>query len=279
MLSGSSYERDQEFQKLLRGERDIDLVTAALEIARDAFPNLEFSATFDWIRQRSDELMPAVTRVRSEVAALDELTHSLAEAWGLHGDEACYNQADSSYLNRVVETQKGIPITLSLVYMAVADRLGIELSGVASPMHFLTRLDAAEGTYFVDAYSFGRILTETECIDWLSSVSGLSETELRPGLQPAVPRTILLRMLANLKALHARQGNWDQAWLVQHRLVALEPSSWIARRDLALISIRANRPGQAVDLLEWCLKSCPDNERSLLDQHLGEAERRLSDLN
>jgi regulator of sirC expression with transglutaminase-like and TPR domain len=273
------YECDDEFLKLLARRRDVDLTVVALELARDTYPGLDFRETLDWISARVEELAGAVARAKSDADVLRELSDCIAETHGIFGEPECYEQADSNYLNRVIETRRGIPICLSILYMAVADKLGIELEGVSTPMHFLTRYESVDGPLFVDAFNRGRVLKPAECIEWLRSITRLPKPRIKRALQPVGPRTIVIRMLNNLKALHARQENWPAAWLVQHRLTALEPSAYQERRDLALISVRANQPSHAVELLESCLKTCPDDEREVLTFHLSEARHQLARWN
>jgi regulator of sirC expression with transglutaminase-like and TPR domain len=203
------------------------------------------------------------------------LIQCLAERHRIHGDEACYEQAESSFLNRVIETGRGLPITLSILYMAVAERVGIDLRGVSAPRHFLTRYESVDGTVFIDPFARGRILSQRACVKWLAEISGLAKADVRSSLKPAASRTIVMRMLNNLKALYVKQEKWTPAWMVQHRLTALAPSSYQERRDLALISIRANRPGHAIDLLRSCLRSCPNKEKPALEHHLQEANAQL----
>lgn len=279
MASDSEYICDREFVKLLTRRRDVDLTVAALELARDAWPDLDFQPTLAWIEARAAELAGPVARAKRELDALHELGRVIAEQHGVYGDHDSYDRADSSYLNRVVETGRGIPISLSLLYMGVARRAGLELKGVAAPMHFLTRYESVNGPLFIDAFSRGRVLTPLECKRWFRKITRTSGPVIESALRPVGPRTIILRMLNNLKALYARQQNWPAAWLVQHRLAALEPSSYKQRRDLALISLRADRPGHALDLLQSCLRTCPSNERDVLKNHLQTASTELARWN
>jgi regulator of sirC expression with transglutaminase-like and TPR domain len=269
------YGCDVEFLKLLTRRADIDLPVVALELARDAYPDLDFRETLAWLDERAGELSGCVARARAETDALRLLADCLAERHGIFGDQACFEQADSSFLHRVIETGRGLPITLSVLYMGVAQRLGLDLRGVSAPMHFLTRYESVDGTLFVDPFARGRILTQSVCMKWLSGISGLRKPQLRASLKPVGARTIVIRMLNNLKALHAQQENWPAAWIVQHRLTALQPCSYQERRDLALISIRANRPGHAIDLLRSCLRNCPSHEKDTLERHLEEANVQL----
>ena len=279
MSLDAQYDCDGEFLKLLMRRSDVDLTIVALELARDASPDLDFHPTLDWIDARVGELAGVVARAKAERDALRELSNCIAETHGIFGEAECYDRSDSSYLNRVIETRRGIPICLSILYMAVADKIGIELQGVSTPMHFLTRYESVDGPLFVDAFNRGRILDPSECIQWLRSVTRLPASRIGRTLKPVGPRAVVIRMLNNLKALHARQENWTAAWLVQHRLTALEPSVYQERRDLALISIRADQPGHAIELLESCLKTCPDDEQEVLEHHLCEAKHQLARWN
>jgi regulator of sirC expression with transglutaminase-like and TPR domain len=275
MTSEPTYACDAEFLKLFTRRADLDLTLVSLELARDAQPGLDFRPTLEWVDARGRELAGAVARSRTEIDALRLLTECLSERHGIYGDEACYERAESSFLNRVIETGRGLPITLSILYMAVAERVGIDLRGVSAPRHFLTRYESVDGTLFIDPFTRGRVMSQRACMKWLCDVSGLAKSDVRSSLKAAASRTIVKRMLNNLKALYVKQEKWPAAWMVQHRLTALAPGSYQERRDLALISIRANRPGSAIDLLHSCLRTCPKNEKPALEHHLREASSQL----
>ncbi len=275
----TDFSSDPEFCKLLARRPDVDVVQAALELARDAQPKLDFEHTLSWIRKRADELRSHIMRVRGDREMLRELVSCLAGTHGLHGDKQAFQRAECSYINRVIETGVGIPISLSVVYVAVAQAAGLDLVGVAAPMHFLTRFDTVQGPLFVDAFHAGQVLNYDDCLDWLVSLSGLEIEEIELSLEPATPREILVRMLNNLKALHVTQESWEQAWLVQRRLLALHSRAFDHRRDLALIAIKSNRPGVAIDLLETCLKDCSPKDRPMIQNQLYVAENQLSKWN
>ena len=273
------YACDSEFVKLLSRRSDVDLALAALELARDAYPDLDVRRTLDWIAARGGELVAPVARTSGETDALMVLSEGLVEGYGLFGTPDAFEHADSSFLHRVIETGRGIPISLSLLYCAVAKMAGLDLRPVAAPMHFLCRYESLEGPLYVDAFSRGRILTERECLKWLGQITGQSPGLLRKSLDEASPRKVVLRMLNNLKALYTRQENWSAAWTVQHRLTALQPAAYQERHDLALISMRADRPGQAIEMLESCMQACPSSEKPQLKRQLAEAYSRQSLLN
>ena len=273
------FSTDTEFTKLLARSSDVDLPRVALELARDAYPNLDFSRTFEWLEARAQELAQPIARAPSESAVLRALAECLATTHGLHGEDIAYSQADSSFLQCVIRTKIGIPISLSVVYMAVARMLHIKLQGVAAPLHFITRCDALEGPLYLDAFSGGRILNQNECLNWIGSMSGISRAQLRANLKPVGTRPIIIRMLNNLKALYTRQEDWRAAWRVQCRLTALQPDLYQERRDLGLIALKSQQPGQAIELLESCLTSCAADERAVLQQNVDEARQQIAGWN
>jgi regulator of sirC expression with transglutaminase-like and TPR domain len=270
---------DPEFNRLLSRQRQVDLTMIALEIARDAYPQLNFAQSLNWIAKRGAELVAPLSRVATDRELLRELARCLAGTHGLHGDREAFGRPESSYLHRVIETGVGIPISLSLVYAAVADQAGVSLAGVAAPMHFLARYDGPSGVYFVDAFHHGRVLKYDQCVQWLKKLSDLDEDTLEPLLEPARPHDVVVRMLNNLKALYVRTESWEAAWKVQRRLTALSPTVLENRRDLALVAIKSSRPGVAIDLLESCLSDADEADRPLLLHHLSLAEQQLAEWN
>ena len=279
MLTDFDFANDAEFTKLLARRDDVDLTTAALELARDAYPQLDFSVTQTWIARRASEIASAILQAADEEQGLGLLADCLAVKHGLTGSREAYLQADGSYLNRVIETGHGIPISLSVIYMAVANQAGLGLHGVAAPGHFMTRYEAVDGPLFIDAFADGEILNLDQMLLRVTLTTGFSEERALTVLEPASSRTIIIRMLNNLKSLYFQQENWNAAWKVQHRLAALQPGSYEERRDLGLISVKANRPGPAVDILETCLKSATKGDATAIECQLAEARRQLSEWN
>lgn len=279
MFSERDFTADVEFSKLLLRDSDVDLTLVSLEIARDTLPNLRFEDTLEWIRARAAELLCQAAGAWSDADALRALGSLLAEKYGLRGDEKAYLLAESSYLPEIIARKRGIPISLSILYMAVAEKAGIELRGVAAPQHFLVRFNGVDGPIFLDPFGGGRLMDRDECLRFLHEVTNMPESELQPCLKPASVRAIVIRMLNNLKVLHVKNEEWAAAWLVQERLVALKPTCYEERRDLAFIALKSERTQAAIDLLEDCLAECPDQQTDLLRQNLDEAKRQLARWN
>lgn len=273
------YERDFEFRKLLARRADVDVATAALELARDAEPGLEFGPTHRWIADRAQELTGPVASAGNTLDALRALSACLAGRHELQGEPAAFSTPDGSFLHCVIETRRGLPIALSILYAAVGRRLGLDVYGVSSPAHFLVGCQTEEGDAFVDPFYAGRILTRDEAVGWLQELTGWEAADVAATLRPAEPREIVLRMLYNLKRIYNHLENWPAAWLVQQRLAALQPGVFGAKRDLGRLALRTQRPAQAHDLLRDCLKSCPPEERGALESLLSEARCQIAASN
>ncbi len=271
---------DPEFCKFLgRQDDSVNLTAAALELARDAYPELAFAPIFHWIDDRAAELSGPVAGAASDEALLAELAGCLAGRQGIVGAREAYEDADGSFLNRVIERKIGIPISLSVLYMAVAERMGLPLQGVAAPGHFLTSYETLDTPLFIDAFHAGKVLTYSECVQWLGETQGAAPEVLRKALEPVGPRQIVIRMLNNLKTLYAKQGEWRSCCKVQHRLLALQPAAYNERRDWAVIALKAGRSGQALKMLEHCLEGCPPDEREFLEKQRQEAHGQLAQWN
>ncbi len=270
-----SFRDDTQFMRLVRREPDVDLVTAALEIARDEQPGLDFGPTERILKSSVASLTRPVAMAGDDLSELHLLIQHVTEELRLRGEERCYSDPDASYLNRVLETGRGLPITLSVVYLAIARELGMPLEGVAAPSHFVMKLTGDTGTVYVDPFRGGFIMDEIECVEWLHEITELPAAEIYPALRPVSERTIILRMLNNLKSLFGARENWTSAWRVQRRLALLRPGSWREQRDLAILTLRAGRPGEAARLLEQCVHVCSGSERPVLEHHLREARRQI----
>ena len=279
MSALQSFKDDTQFLRLVRRETDIDLVEAALEIARDEQPELEFAPTLETLGSAVASLTRPVALAGEDINELTLLIRHLTDDLNLRGDDDCFEEPEASYLNCVLESGRGLPITLSVVYMAIASELGMSLEGIAAPSHFLTRLNSDAGLVYVDPFRQGHVMDEVECVEWLHEITEIPTVDIYPSLKPVSERAIIIRMLNNLKTLFGSREQWASAWRVQRRLALLMPGSYRERRDLAILTLRAGRPGEALDLLNRCVGLCAPQERPVLQHHLREACRNIPHFN
>lgn len=238
---------------MVRGEVEIDLTRVALEIARDAYPDLDVTRTLG----RIDALS---SRIRDRCPANAPLKYILGQInWVLFVEESFrgnvldYYDPRNSYLNQVLDRKTGIPISLSILYRAIARHLGLRLEGVNFPGHFMLRVLDSPEPMFLDPFHEGMVLDKSGCEDRLSQQLGQPIELTEELLQPAAVSTVVARMLRNLKAIYVRVEDDEKALPVIRRLAALNPSDLQEQRDWGLACLRANRPGEAIDPLERVL--------------------------
>jgi regulator of sirC expression with transglutaminase-like and TPR domain len=130
---------------------------------------------------------------------------------GLVGDRETYYDPANSCLDHVLVRRKGLPITLSVVYLAVARRLRRPIVGVALPAHFFCRYDDGVVRVYIDVFDGGRLLTEEDVQETLITLTGKPLEPRAPAWEAATPRQILHRMVSNLKNSWLLQGRKAEA--------------------------------------------------------------------
>ena len=228
---------------LARDDAKIDLAHGCLLIAQDAYPRLDVERYLGDIERMALRLrgrMPQTLAGEERVAALNEF---LFEDLGYRGNTEQYYDPRNSYLNDVMDRRMGIPISLSVLYMAVGRRVGLPLEGVSFPGHFLVRLRLRAGVLVLDPFAAGAPLSETDLRERLQRVipPGLApnlpvaELPLDQFLEAASNRQILARMLRNLKAIYRETHKPQQLLEVLNRMLMVSPDSSAELRDRGLV--------------------------------------------
>jgi regulator of sirC expression with transglutaminase-like and TPR domain len=215
---------------------DINLAQAALVIAGDEYPDLDVAAYV----QRIDELAQTLrSRLRADISPTDTLAllnRYLFEEMGFAGNSEDYYDPRNSYLNDVIDRKLGIPITLSVLYIEVGRRLGLPLSGVSFPGHFLVKCALRNGAVVLDTYAKGALLGIKDLQKRLRALSGgadVAPEAVMRMLASAPPAEIIARMLRNLKAIHAERGDKTRALTAMNRVLDLFPQAPDALHDRA----------------------------------------------
>ncbi|MBX6314465.1 MAG: transglutaminase family protein [Isosphaeraceae bacterium] len=249
-----------EFRRLLSGDPAADLTRIALEIARDAYPDLDtarYLRLLDGLAERVCDRCPEGAEARQ---ILGQINWVLFIEEAFRGNAEDYYDPRNSYLNEVLDRKLGIPITLSVLYLAVAERIGLEMAGVNLPAHFLIRTGRGGRAIFVDPFHGGTLLDRRGCERRIEEVTGQAIALSDEQLAPCPMTAIVARMLRNLKAIYLREGDFAAALPVQRRLVALEGNDPRERRDLGVSCLQADRPGEAVSHLQTYLQARPQAE-------------------
>jgi regulator of sirC expression with transglutaminase-like and TPR domain len=264
-----------EFRRLLDGDPAADLTRIALEIARDAHPELDpalYLGKIDALAARARDRCPAVARPRQVIGQINWVLFVEEQ---FRGNVEDYYDPRNSFLNEVIDRRTGIPISLSVLYLAVADRVGLEMAGVNLPAHFVVRTGRGQEAIFVDPFHAGVLLDRKGCERRVEEVTGQAVELADDQLAPCAKAVIVARMLRNLKAVYLRAERFVEVLPVLRRLVALERDQPIERRDLGAACLHADRPGEAIDHLSAYLDACPEAEDARAVADLLRAARRV----
>jgi regulator of sirC expression with transglutaminase-like and TPR domain len=234
--------RPTSFEQLaLLPEERIDVATGAALIARDAYAGLDL----DRLSARFDEMAAPLIALSASSRPPEEqvqlVSSHLYEELGFRGNEQDYYDPKNSLLPDVLDRRLGIPITLALVYCEVARRAGVRARGVSFPGHFLVRVDAAgreDAPIAVDPFFGGRRLDEPGLQKLLERASPSQKLVVEEHLAPASAKTMLVRMLINLKWIYATRGDFARALLALDRIICLTPDSVPALRERGLLAVR-----------------------------------------
>jgi regulator of sirC expression with transglutaminase-like and TPR domain len=247
-------------------EASISPAVGALLFARDEYPGLDV----DLYLGRLDALGRAAARrldgIRDPYRAIRTLNRLCFEEEDLRGDTQTCDDPRNSYLNEVLDRRRGIPITLSAIYLAAASRTSLPLRGVAFPGHFLVRVEDAAGPLYVDPFNAGRILAREDLRDLLERHEGPGAEIRDAHVEPVGPKAILARMLRNLKRLYTSAGDATRVLHVSDRLLDLDPDSADVARDRGFAAIQLHRYAEAMrDLLRYAhlVPQAPDAPRVL----------------
>lgn len=229
----------------------VPLLGSALLIAHDEYPDLDAEACNAQVEAHVASLRTELDRIDSNPLKMQAINHRLFNELGYAGNHSEYYDPRNSYMNEVLSRRLGNPISLALVQMEVARRLGVPLDGVSFPGHFLVRLPVDDGVLVMDPFNRGRPLNADELRQRARPHYGedVPDDALMDILSPASPRAILVRMLRNLHALYAENADWARAVRCTDRILRLVPDNAEALRDRGLgYSELGHRAGARHDL-------------------------------
>ena len=230
-------------------DNDVDLFGAAMVIARLGNAGADPHA----VAAGLDALAEQVVAYAGEGASADALAHAidyvLFSARGFRGNSEAYQDPRISYLDEVVQRRIGIPITLSLVYMEIAQRVGLQCDGIGYPGHFIVRYETEHGQVYVDPFQQGARLDREELLSRLQGVhtGGPSPESF---LAAVTRRQILQRMLNNLHLVFRSSRDIERWYCVVELLLRLEPWNATLVGERGMLAYRLGRSDDALRDLE-----------------------------
>lgn len=242
----------------------INVPRAALQMARViAYPNLDLAGymmalheLFEMAADRIDPRLPMPEQV-------DRLSGFLFGEEGFRGNATEYSDPRNSFLNEVIDRRLGIPITLSVLYIDIAERLGIPAYGIGLPGHFIVGVAGQDASrahtsdIWIDPYHSGRRLDLNDCADLIRLATGYQGPLEASWFAPMSPRNILARMLNNLRSSYVQSAQWASAERVIQLLRQTQPDAPEHLRDLGLVYYHQRRLSQAAHYLNAYLNQSP----------------------
>ena len=253
----------------------MDLAEGALLIAAEAYPQLRVGTYLDRIARLAGELREVVGAEIVPARVVERCNAFFFKDQRFRGNADDYYDPRNSFLNEVLDRRLGIPITLSVVYVAVGERAGLPVRGVGMPGHFMVKYAprAAEAEVFVDPYH-ARVRTREECAKMLADLYG-EAVPMRAGfLEPSSKRQILARILNNLKGIYLSRGDLKRALAASDRIIVANPHGTAEWRDRGMIEYRLRRDRAALRDFARYLEVRPEPEdapriRQLRNELLG----------
>lgn len=226
-----------------RPEAEIDLGEAALLLAELDHPGVDIVQARAVLDDLGEGGLAAIARGEAASTAIrpadraerrtSALVRWLYDDVGFRGNEDDYYDPRNSFLDEVIASRRGIPITLAILYIDIGRQLGLDLHGIAFPGHFLVRCEMDDGVVIIDPYGGGATLDRDDLQARLRETRNgeVPDDTLDDMLVPASPRDVAARMLRNLKAIHLRAKHYELALPILDWLVEVVPDDAVELRD------------------------------------------------
>lgn len=202
---------------LAHGEH-FDLEQSIWLFVRTRYPDVPVDGYRAQLDDWAGAIRPTLTAASSVDARLQCVNEQLFGRLGFKGNANTYYDPQNSYLNRVMDRRRGIPISLCLLYLFVCRRLNLPVTGIGMPGHFLCRYQSPREEFYIDAFHEGRLLTKLDCLKRLKEFGSDFD---EGALTPISTRRILQRVVANLHLIHKEARDRAETDRLQRYMIAL----------------------------------------------------------
>lgn len=256
---------DQTFVNELN-QPTINVPRAALSFARSlAYPDLDidyYLARLDRLAEGARPGVTAASTLEDRADALSEYLFSKMNFRGAGGNGQAenldYTHPENSFLNRVLDNRIGIPISLSVVYISVAQRLGLSAYGIGLPGHFITGIYEKGSQVLLDPFNKGQRLSIADCGRLVRKTTGSTRPFNPKWLSAISPVNLLARMLTNLCHAYIQGEDWPNAITVIQHLQLVQPEIDFHLRDLGYLYMYNGSLRLSAQYLEEYLRRVPD---------------------
>jgi len=262
------------YQEVKRPE--IDLAKACLYFSQAEYPDLKPKKYLKFIDDTASEIEFKLPVERYPLKVIQVINQHLFDTLGFRANREDYYDPNNSFLHQVIDRKLGIPISLSVVYLAISQRLNFPMVGVGMPGHFLIRPEFENVGIFVDPFNRGEILFTDDCQKRLDE-NYQKQLKLDPSwLAPVDNKQILARMLNNLKFIYLHRREIDKALSTMSAILKIHPEKTAEIRDRGLLYYQTNRWDEAILDLEYYLKVDPNSDDAPMIEILLEKMNRVS---
>ena len=254
------------FAVLVADDASLSLLETAIAVAQDDDPRLDPQGVLAQVDMLADKLRRRLPADAAPLQRLRLLNTYFFHELGFAGNVNDYYDRRNSYVSEVLKTRRGIPITLAVLYIEIAQQIGLHAEGVSFPGHFLVKLQMPRGEVVIDPFS-GHSLSRDDLEERLApfrlqirsaALAADASAPIGPYLKAASGREVIARLLRNLKEIHRSAGDRLRLVGVMHRLVILLPRAWDERRDRAHVLADLGRLEEAMADLALYLEHRPD---------------------
>jgi regulator of sirC expression with transglutaminase-like and TPR domain len=260
--------RQYFYQEIQQPDEEINLAKTALYIAQEEYPKLDLEEYLNALDTMAQEVKERLPTSRYPLRVIQSLNQYLYDDLGFVGNQSNYYDPCNSFLNEVIDRRAGIPITLALVYLEIAQRIDFPMVGVGMPGHFLIRPDLPDMEIFVDAFNRGEVMFAEDCQERLTQMFQ-QPVSLKPEYLATVSkRQILARILTNLKYIYLKQQDLERTLAAVERILLLFPTAMLEIRDRGLLFYQLGYRSQAVEDLQNYLSNVPDAEDAAMIMRL-----------
>ncbi len=215
-------EARRQFREYAEGDiTNANLARGALLIALEEYPRIDVAGYLDELDGLAARVERRCTPNEPPVFRLGHLHAEMFDVDGYRGDSTSYYDPRNAYLNEVIDRRLGIPITLSIVFLHVATKLGFTAFGVGLPGHYIVKVQFELNEVYVDPFHAGTTLTMAEIAELLHQVSGGNLQLSSEHLRAWTGRDTLVRVLGNLQSMWVRAGEPRKAATAKERMELL----------------------------------------------------------
>jgi regulator of sirC expression with transglutaminase-like and TPR domain len=253
------------FTSLVAEDEHFPLTEAAVAVAQHAYPDLDVQGVLDQIDQWGNKIKQRITPDTPPIQRLQLLKHFFYNELGFGPNQNDFYAPENSYLHQIIESRRGIPISLAILMMELGQQIGLNIRGVSFPNHFMMRISLQQGEIIIDPLN-GESLSKNQLQEMLDpyldakGYRGELSLPLNIFLRASSSREILSRFMRNLKMIYSEDERWERLLGIQERLVILLPDSAEEVRDRGLIFAQLEYVRPAIADLHHYLGEMPGAE-------------------